>query len=79
MLRYIVYRIVLMIPTIFIISVISFIIIQLPPGDFLTSYVTSIPAAPMRRSDTPALREVEAGRFAACHFAEELTLRGVVV
>ena len=37
MLRYIVYRIVLMIPTVFFISVISFIIIQLPPGDFLTS------------------------------------------
>ena len=29
------------------------------------------------KSDTPALREVEPGRFAACHFAEQLTLRGV--
>lgn len=44
MLRYILYRIVLMIPTIFVISVISFIIIQLPPGDFLTSYVAGITA-----------------------------------
>ena len=44
MLRYIVYRIVLMIPTVFFISVISFIIIQLPPGDFLTSYVAGITA-----------------------------------
>jgi peptide/nickel transport system permease protein len=44
MLRYIAYRIVLMIPTIFVISVISFIIIQLPPGDFLTSYVAGITA-----------------------------------
>jgi peptide/nickel transport system permease protein len=44
MLRYIVYRIVLMIPTIFVISVISFLIIQLPPGDFLTSYVAGITA-----------------------------------
>jgi len=42
MLRYIVYRILLMIPTIFVISVVSFIIIQLPPGDFLTSYVAGI-------------------------------------
>ena len=44
MLRYIAYRIVLMIPTIFVISVISFVIIQLPPGDFLTSYVAGISA-----------------------------------
>jgi peptide/nickel transport system permease protein len=44
MLRYILYRIVLMIPTVFVISVISFIIIQLPPGDFLTSYVAGITA-----------------------------------
>jgi peptide/nickel transport system permease protein len=44
MLRYIAYRIVLMIPTIFVISVISFVIIQLPPGDFLTSYVAGITA-----------------------------------
>src|SRR5688500_3370298 len=42
MLRYIVYRVLLMIPTIFVISVVSFIIIQLPPGDFLTSYVAGI-------------------------------------
>jgi peptide/nickel transport system ATP-binding protein len=27
--------------------------------------------------DQPQLREVEAGRYVACHFAEELTLRGV--
>jgi peptide/nickel transport system permease protein len=44
MLKYILYRVVLMIPTIFVISVISFIIIQLPPGDFLTSYVAGITA-----------------------------------
>jgi peptide/nickel transport system permease protein len=33
-----------MLPTIFVISVISFVIIQLPPGDFLTSYVAGISA-----------------------------------
>jgi peptide/nickel transport system permease protein len=42
MLRYIVYRVLWMIPTIFVISVVSFMIIQLPPGDFLTSYVAGI-------------------------------------
>jgi peptide/nickel transport system permease protein len=34
----------MMIPTVFVISIVSFIIIQLPPGDFLTSYVASITA-----------------------------------
>jgi len=39
---YLVKRILLMIPTLFGISVISFLIIQLPPGDFLTSLLTSM-------------------------------------
>lgn len=38
MLGYILRRILIMIPTLFIISVISFIVIQLPPGDYLTTY-----------------------------------------
>ena len=42
MLQYIARRIVMMIPTLFLISIVSFIIIQLPPGDFLTSYVTQL-------------------------------------
>ncbi|MCL4862854.1 MAG: ATP-binding cassette domain-containing protein [Caldilineaceae bacterium] len=29
------------------------------------------------RQETPALRQVQPGHFAACHFAEELTLQGV--
>jgi peptide/nickel transport system permease protein len=33
-----------MIPTLIIISILSFIIIQLPPGDYLTSYVTTLRA-----------------------------------
>jgi peptide/nickel transport system permease protein len=44
MLRFIAYRLLLMIPTIFVISIVSFIIIQLPPGDFLTSYVAGLTA-----------------------------------
>jgi peptide/nickel transport system ATP-binding protein len=31
------------------------------------------------RTDTPALREVAPGRLAACHFAEQLELRGALV
>ena len=42
MLQYILRRILYMIPTLILISVVSFIIIQLPPGDFLTSYIAQL-------------------------------------
>ncbi len=42
MLGYILRRILLMIPTLFVISIISFVIIQLPPGDYLTSYAAQM-------------------------------------
>lgn len=42
MLQYIARRILIMIPTLFAISVISFAIIQLPPGDYLTTYVARL-------------------------------------
>jgi len=42
MLQYIARRILMMIPTLFLISIVSFIIIQLPPGDFLTSYIVQL-------------------------------------
>ncbi|GAB4515818.1 MAG: ABC transporter permease [Anaerolineae bacterium] len=42
MLQYIVRRTLLMIPTIIAISVVAFIIIQLPPGDYLTSLVATM-------------------------------------
>jgi peptide/nickel transport system permease protein len=45
MLKYIVRRIVTMVPTLIAISIVSFVIIQLPPGDFLTSYVANLEAA----------------------------------
>ena len=38
MLLYIVRRIGLMVPTLVVISIISFVVIQLPPGDYLTTY-----------------------------------------
>ena len=44
MLRYIVRRIFMMVPTIVVVSVISFVIIQLPPGDWLTTYVANLEA-----------------------------------
>ena len=45
MLRYIAHRLVLMIPTVFGISIIAFMIIQLPPGDYLTTTIAQLSAA----------------------------------
>ncbi len=45
MLAFIGRRLLLMIPTLIAISIVSFIIIQLPPGDFLTTYVTRLQAS----------------------------------
>jgi peptide/nickel transport system permease protein len=42
MFQYILRRFLLMIPTLFVISLVSFIVIQLPPGDFLTTYIASV-------------------------------------
>ncbi len=42
MLKYIWKRILIMIPTIFVISLACFFIIQLPPGDFISSYITTM-------------------------------------
>lgn len=42
MLQYILRRVIYIIPTLIAVSIISFIIIELPPGDFLTSYITSL-------------------------------------
>ncbi|MBN2394543.1 MAG: ABC transporter permease, partial [Anaerolineae bacterium] len=45
MLQFIARRILYMIPTLIIVSVISFVIIQLPPGDYLTTVVTNMRAS----------------------------------
>jgi peptide/nickel transport system permease protein len=42
MFAYIVRRLLIMIPTLFLISVISFAALQLPPGDYLTSYAAQL-------------------------------------
>lgn len=41
---YVIRRVLLMIPTLLVVSILSFIIIQLPPGDFLSSYVAQLSA-----------------------------------
>ncbi len=56
---YIIRRLILVIPTVFAISVISFVIIQLPPGDFLTAYVATLESAGqiVDQAQADALRE----------------------
>jgi peptide/nickel transport system permease protein len=44
MLQFILRRLLLMIPTFIAISLVAFVIIQLPPGDFVTSYIASLAA-----------------------------------
>jgi peptide/nickel transport system permease protein len=44
MFRYILRRLVLMIPTLILVSVVSFIALQLPPGDYLTSFAAQLSA-----------------------------------
>lgn len=44
MVRFIFQRLLFMVPTLFIISVIGFVIVQAPPGDFVTSYVAALEA-----------------------------------
>ncbi len=44
MIKYIIRRCFLMIPTLIAVSIISFVIIQAPPGDYLTTYVATLQA-----------------------------------
>jgi peptide/nickel transport system permease protein len=44
-LGFIVRRVLMMVPTLIAIAIISFVIIQLPPGDFLTTYIVRLQAA----------------------------------
>lgn len=47
MLKYIAHRVMMMIPTLLMISVLVFVIIQLPPGDFLTTQMAELQAQGM--------------------------------
>ncbi len=57
MLGYIVKRLLRMIPQVFLISVLAFIIIQLPPGDYLTEYLNRL------RSSGVTIDQYEVERF----------------
>ena len=55
MLRYVVRRILLMIPTLFVISALVYFIIDLPPGDCVTSQIDEL----LSRGDPDALRRAD--------------------
>ena len=55
MLRYIIQRLLLMIPTLVAISIITFVVIQLPPGDYLETLISELRAA----GETADLQKVE--------------------
>lgn len=55
MLRYILWRIAVMIPTLIVISMLVFTIIQLPPGDFFESQIAELRA----QGETANLQEIE--------------------
>ncbi len=55
MFTYFVHRVMIMIPTMLVISIITFIIIQLPPGDYLSNLIDQLKA----QGDTAALEKVE--------------------
>ncbi len=59
MLAYIVRRLILAVITVIAISILSFIIIQLPPGDFVTSYIAAMSSggATVSEAEVEALRE----------------------
>ena len=42
MLRYTVHRLIVMVPTLLAVSVMVFVIIQLPPGDYFTTYINEL-------------------------------------
>ena len=55
MLRYIVWRIAVMVPTLLVISMLVFTIIQLPPGDFFESQIAELQA----QGETANLVEIQ--------------------
>jgi peptide/nickel transport system permease protein len=58
MLLFLIRRLVYMVVTLFAVTIISFIVIQLPPGDFVTTYVTQLVStgAVVEQSEIDALR-----------------------
>ena len=61
MLLYIVRRVIMLIPILFLISIVSFVVIELPPGDWVSNYITNL------RNSGIDLLEEEAARLSAIY------------
>jgi peptide/nickel transport system permease protein len=61
MLLYILRRVIMLIPILFLISVVSFIVIELPPGDWVSNYISNL------RTSGIELQEGEAERLTAMY------------
>ena len=55
MIGYITSRLIFLIPMLFAISIVVFLIIQLPPGDFMSTYIANLEASGMAVSDESAM------------------------
>jgi peptide/nickel transport system permease protein len=56
MLNYIIYRVAIAIPLLFILSIVSFVIIQLPPGDYLTTYINNLRLSGIQLNEDEVVR-----------------------
>ena len=61
MLLYILRRVIMLIPILFLISVVSFIVIELPPGDWVSNYISNL------RTSGIELQDDEADRLTAMY------------
>lgn len=56
LLNFIIRRVLMLIPLLILVSIVSFIIIQLPPGDFLTVYISNLKASGVEVAEDEAAR-----------------------
>jgi len=56
MLNYIIYRVAIAIPLLLILSIVSFVIIQLPPGDYLTTYLNNLRLSGIQLNEDEVVR-----------------------
>lgn len=61
MLLYIIRRVIMLIPILLLISIVSFVVIELPPGDWVSNYITNL------RNSGIDLQEEEAARLSAIY------------
>jgi peptide/nickel transport system permease protein len=61
LLGYIAQRLLRLIPLLFLVSVLAFVIIQIPPGDYLTEYIARLRASGYQLEEDEITRLTESG------------------